>query len=207
MEEKKKICFKSGVILIAGSVLTIFWMYGLPLFFYKWWQEVTFLPDKIYFPIEEFLALNNHPNSPWITIGGFLIIITTILLSWKLNGRPKKRYELALLPIVILLLAGIMFPCLCRPLEYSRRARCAAQLKTSFLELKLYAEENNCFQLPETVSLPECKHKVNYYGKGRSLKSKPFVLFEDAERCHAGDLRHIILSDGTMKLFYPWKDK
>ena len=204
MEHKEKNFSKGGMILIAGSILAILWMFGLPTFFYWGWQKITFLPDKIYFPVEEFLALNSHQNSPWVYIGGFMIITATILLSWKINGKPEKKYQCILFAAIIILLAALLFPCLCRPVEYGRRARCRSSLKLAWDELYTYAQENN-FQLPDTVLLPECKHKVNYYGKGRSLKEPPFVLFEDAERCHAGDMRHILMSDQTVKVFYPWK--
>ena len=32
-------------------------------------------------------------------------------------------------------------------------------------------------------------------------------LLEDVQRCHAGDLRHQIWSDGKIKVFHPWKIK
>lgn len=35
-----------------------------------------------------------------------------------------------------------------------------------------------------------------------SVKEIPFVLMEDAERCHTGDLRHQIWSDGKIKVFF-----
>ncbi len=46
-----------------------------------------------------------------------------------------------------------------------------------------------------------------FAGKGRSLKDAPFVLLEDAQRRHAGDLRHQIWSNGKIKVFHPWKIK
>ena len=205
MEQKEKRFSKGGIFLICGSLLVIFWMFGLPVFFYLWWQKITFLPDKIYFPVEEFLALNAHPNSPLVYVGSFVIIVSTILLSWKFNGKPDKKYKYILLSTMIILLAALLFPCLCRPREVSRRVRCWQDMKQSYYGLLAYAEANNSM-LPETFSIiPECKHRVNYYGKGRSLKDAPFVLFEDAERCHAGDMRHIMMSDMTIKVFYPWK--
>ncbi len=204
MKEKKRHFSKGGIFLICGTLLGFAWMFGLPLWFHFGWQKINFLPDKIYFPVEEFLALNAHPNSPFIYLGGFLIITSTILLSWKFNGKPEKKYKYILLAAVIVLLAALLFPCLCRPREVSKRARCWSAMKLSYYELLEYAKANNSM-LPDTVSIPECKHKVNYYGKGRSLKEKPFVLFEDAERCHAGDMRHIFMSDCTVKSFYPWK--
>ena len=50
-------------------------------------------------------------------------------------------------------------------------------------------------------------HAVRYLGKGHSWKEPKFILFEDAERCHAGDLRHRFWSDGKIEFFYPWKNE
>lgn len=56
-------------------------------------EKITFLPEGIYFPVEEFLALNTNHNSPIVLIGGFLIIVCTLIWSLKLNGKLQKSYE------------------------------------------------------------------------------------------------------------------
>lgn len=197
---------KAGIVLICGCTLAMLWMVFFP-FFYFWWLKCAFLPDVIYFPIEEFLALNAHGNSPYVFVGGFLISTTTLIWAFKLNGKPKKVYEYVFLVIIIIMLLWMLFPCLCRPKEVSRRARCCAALKEAYAQISLYADENGG-KLPDSVVFPDfIEHPVNYLGKGRSLKEKKFVLFEDASRYHAGDLRHRMYSNGEIKQHYPWKER
>ena len=197
---------KAGIVLICGCTLAMLWMVFFP-FFYFWWLKCAFLPDVIYFPIEEFLALNAHSNSPYVPVGGFLISTTTLIWAFKLNGKPKKVYEYVFLVIIIIMVLWMLFPCLCRPKEVSRRARCCAALKEAYAQISLYADENGG-KLPDSVVFPDfIEHPVNYLGKGRSLKEKKFVLFEDASRYHAGDLRHRMYSNGEIKQHYPWKER
>ena len=100
---------KEGIVLICGCTLAMLWMVFFP-FFYFWWLKCAFLPDVIYFPIEEFLALNAHGNSPYVPVGGFLLSTTTLIWAFKLNGKPKKVYEYVFLVIIIIMLLWILFP-------------------------------------------------------------------------------------------------
>ena len=196
---------KGGIVLICGIVLTLLWMWIFPQYFYPLWKNFTFLPDPFYFPIEEFLALNGHYNSPVIYIGGFILLVGTLIWSLKLNGRLKKSYEYILLAALIVLMAAMLLPCMCASREVGRRLRCVSKLKEAYCRLSLYGSENNGL-LPDEFAVNESKHRINYFGKGRSLPDKIFILLEDAERCHAGDLRHQLLSNGEIKTFYPWKN-
>lgn len=196
---------KGGIVLIGGIVLTLLWMWIFPEYLYPLWKNFTFLPDPFYFPIEEFLALNGHYNSPVIYIGGFILLVGTLIWSLKLNGRLQKSYEYILLAAIIMLLAAMILPCMCVSREVGRRLRCTAHLKEAYCKLSLYSSENNGL-LPDKFVISDSKHQINYYGKNRSLREKTFVLFEDAVRCHAGDLRHQMLSNGEIRRFYPWKN-
>ena len=61
---------KAGIILICGTALAFLWLWIFPQFLCPLWRKFTFLPEEIYFPIEEFLALNINHNSPIVLIGG-----------------------------------------------------------------------------------------------------------------------------------------
>jgi hypothetical protein len=102
-------------------------------------------------------------------------------------------------------MAAMLLPCMCASREVGRRLRCVSKLKEAYCRLSLYGSENNGL-LPDEFAVNESKHRINYFGKGRSLPDKIFILLEDAERCHAGDLRHQLLSNGEIKTFYPWKN-
>lgn len=195
---------KAWLILISGVVLAVLWLWLLPQCLLPTWEIFTFLPEAFYFPIEEFLALNAHHNSLLVQLGGVVIIACTLVWSLKLNGKPQKSHEYIALAVVILLLGAMMLPCLCVSHEVARRLRCASELKEAYLQLSLFADENNG-KLPGTFAREGDKHPINYYGTGRSLQESPFVLLEDAQRCHAGDVRHQLWSNGEIKTFYPWK--
>ena len=197
---------KAGIILICGTTLALLCLWIFPQFYSPLWKKITFLPEGIYFPVEEFLALNTNHNSPIFLIGSFLIFICTLICSLKFNGKLQKSYEYILIAIIIFLTEAMMLPCLCAPHEVGGRLRCVSRLKEAYCQISLYAEENKG-RLPNTFTVKMSKHLINYYGKGRSLKEVPFVLLEDAQRCHAGNLHHQLWSDGNIKLFYPWKIK
>ena len=197
---------KAGIILICGTALAFLWLWIFPQFLCPLWRKFTFLPEEIYFPIEEFWALNINHNSPIVLIGGFLIIVCTLIWSLKLNGKLQKSYEYILIAVIIFLMTLMLMPCLCAPREVGRRLQCVSELKEAYRQISLYADENKG-KLPDTFTVKNSRYLINYYGKGRSLKEAPFVLLEDAQRCHAGDLRHQIWSNGKIKVFHPWKIK
>ena len=195
---------KAGIILICGTALAFLWLWIFPQFLCPLWRKFTFLPEEIYFPIEEFLALNINHNSPIVLIGVFLIIVCTLIWSLKLNGKLQKSYEYILIAVIIFLMTLMLMPCLFAPREVGRRLQCVSELKEAYRQISLYADENKG-KLPDTFTVKESKHLINYYGKGRSLQENPFVLLEDAQRCHAGDLCHQLWSHGEIKAFYHWK--
>lgn len=206
MEQKKNKNLKAGIVLICGIFLGVHWIWIFPQYACPLWKTFSFLHKSFYFPIEEFLALNCHHNSPIVLTGGFFIIVITLLWSLKLNGKPQKYYEYILITFIIFLAAAIMMPCLCAPRETARRLRCASQLKEAYYQISLYADKNNG-RLPDVFFVKEMKHSITYYGKGHSLQEKPFIILEDAGHCHAGDMRHQLLSNGEIQSFYPWKSR
>ena len=198
---------KAGIVLIAGFSLSGLWVWFFSGPAYPLWRKSDgHLPENIYFPIEEFLALNSHPNSPYVYVTGAVIAVGAMLLALKLNGRLQKWYEYVLLLLAVFVLAALLLPCLCRPAEYGRRARCLGTLRRTYHALELYAGENdNAF--PEAADVSEIRHPVHYYGKGKHLTDKPFVILEDACRIHAGDMRHRLWSNGGFDVVYPWREK
>ena len=156
------------------------WLWIFPQFFCPLWGKFTFLPEKIYFPIEEFFALNTNHNSPIVLIGGFLIIVCTLIWSLKLNGKLQKSYEYILIAVIIFLMTLMLMPCLGAPREVGRRLQCVSELKEeAYCQISLYADENKG-KLPDTFIVKNSRCLINYYGKERSLKEAPFVLLEDA---------------------------
>ena len=120
-KSKKK---QAGIVLIAGFLLFGVWnlVWFSPV--YPLWQKLDGrLPENIYFPVEEFLALNGHHNSIYASLGSFIIAIGTIVWARKLNGKLQKYYEYLLLFILLFVAAMITMPCLCRPVEHARRIR------------------------------------------------------------------------------------
>ena len=63
---------KAAVILAAGAVLFFLWLFLWTYGAQYWPAFRPLLPPSVYFPAEEFLALNDH-NSPWCLVGGGLI--------------------------------------------------------------------------------------------------------------------------------------
>ena len=193
---------KAAVILAAGVVLTFLWS--------RFWHDgrqcwsvmEPLLPQSWYFPVEEFLALNDH-NSPWNTFGIPVISIGFLIWAIRTNGRKLYLWEKTLVGMIIFLILLFSQPCLCAPKEKFFRVECVSAMRTMRLELlDRYPD-----RLPNHVQIKNRDgHAVRYLGKGRSWKEPKFILFEDAERCHAGDLRHRYWSDGTVDHYYPWKD-
>lgn len=197
---------KAGIILICGITAAVLWIWILPQAFYPLWKNFTFLPGSFYFPVEEFLALNGHHNSPIVLFIGCFITVFTLIRSLKLNGKPQRIYEYILIAIIVFLTAVMMLPCLCRPKEVGRRVQCTSKLKEAYYLISLYADENNG-RLPETFTINDSKHAVIYHGEGRSLQEKRFIILEDGGHSHAGDMRHQLLSNGEIQSVYPWKNR
>lgn len=204
MTSDKKTKFTAGIILLSGTILMILWKQFLPELLNKLWKTFTFLPAHIYFPAEEFLALNINHNSLYIIIGGFCIGVFTVISALKINGKLKKWYEYLILLLIIAGMAVIIMPCLCVPAELGKRIRCQSYLKTIYVECNLYALENADY-FPDSANTGNLKHSVNYFGKNKKRTDLPFIILEDAEKIHAGDMRHQIWSNGEIKTIYPWQ--
>jgi len=199
--EKQPHRMKAAVILAAGVILFFLWLDFWHFGAQCWSVFRSLLPPSVYFPIEEFLALNDH-NSPWCLVGGGLIAGGFIVWAIRANGRKLRIWESALLGLIVILLLMFLLPCLCAPREKSRRLRCVSKMKIAWLEL-LDKYPN---KLPDSFEVPVSRsHTVRYRGAGRSWKGPRFILFEDKSG-HAGDLRHRFWSDGKIEAFYPWKE-
>ena len=199
--EKQPHRMKAAVILAAGVVLTFLWIRFWHDGAQYWPAFRSLLPPSVYFPIEEFLALNDH-NSPWCLVGGVLIAGGFIVWAIRANGRKLRIWESALLGLIVVLLLLILLPCLCAPREIGRRVSCISDLKNAWLELR----EKYPDKLPDSFEISSPRsHTVIYRGAGRSWKEPRFILFEDGSG-HAGDLRHRFWSDGKIDAFYPWKE-
>lgn len=187
--------------MICSILLPVFW--GLLLSFLKsfWYKTESFLPDWIYFPIEEFFAFNIHNNTLFMKLPMALLFAVFFIWSLVLNGRKIRFFDFLMVFFVLLFFLFLMMPCLCRPAEYARRANCIAVMKSVCQNLSLYTEN-----LPEELDVqPRKGQKVHYFGKNKNINDKKFILFEDADRSHAGNLKHRLYSDGTFEAFYPWK--
>ena len=193
---------KAAVILAAGAVLFFLWLFLWNYGAQYWPAFRALLPPSLYFPVEEFFALNDH-NSPWCLLGCGLIAGGFLIWALRANGRKLRIRESALLGLVVVLLLMFLLPCLCAPRETGRRISCISNLKYAWLELR----EKYPDKLPDSfgVSFPR-SHTVRYCGAGRSWKESRFILFEDG-RGHAGDMRHRFWSDGKIDVFYPWKNE
>ena len=195
---------KAALILGAGMIAAFTWMVLLPTVMYQWWMKCSFLPAWFYFPIEEFLAINNHQNSLYAPGGGIVIASLSGVWAFKICKDVKKFCKFQLFLFLFFFLLVLLFPCLCRPREIALRAHCRCDLKDIYYYCEKYAQ-NNGGVFPENVDIDKIKHRVNYMGRGRKISDKPFVLLEDGERVHAGDMRHRIWSNGENEDFYPWK--
>ena len=193
---------KAAVILAAGAVLFFLWLFLWSYGAQFWPAFRPLLPPSVYFPAEEFLALNDH-NSPWCLVGGGLIAGGFTVWAIRANGRKLRIRENALLGLIVILLLMFLLPCLCAPREIGRRVSCISNMKNAWLELR----EKYPDKLPDSFVVPVSRsHTVRYRGAGRSWKEPRFILFEDGSS-HAGDLRHRFWSDGKIEFFYPWKNE
>ena len=193
---------KAAVILAAGAVLFFLWLFLWTYGAQYWPAFRPLLPPSVYFPAEEFLALNDH-NSPWCLVGGGLIAGGFMVWAIRANGRELRIRESALLGLIVIMLLMFLLPCLCAPREKGRRLTCISKMKIAWFELR----EKYPDKLPDHFEFPSPRsHTVRYRGAGKSWKGPRFILFEDASG-HAGELRHRFWSDGKIDVFYPWKNE
>ena len=94
-KSKKK---QAGIVLIAGFLLfgvwNLFWFSPV----YPLWQKLNGrLPENIYFPVEEFLALNGHHNSIYALGGSLIIAIGTIAWARIFPRIAKSKTDLQIL--------------------------------------------------------------------------------------------------------------
>ena len=199
--EKRPHWGKAATILVAGILLTFLWFCFWENGALCWSLGRSVLPPRLYFQAEEFLALSNH-NSPWCMAGGALIVFGFMIWALRANGRVRFR-EGALLGLIAAALLVLLTPCLCAPREVGRRADCLWRMRQTYLELR----EKYPDKLPDRFPLQRRDgHTVRYGGAGKSLQGPRFILFEDADPGHAGDMRHRFWSDGVCEQFYPWKN-
>ena len=192
---------KAAVILAAGAVLLFLWLGFWDNGAGYWSVFISVLPPFLFFPVEEFLAMNNH-NSPWCLAGGGLIIGGFLVWAIRAHGRKLRIWESALLGLIAVLLLLFLLPCLCAPREKVRRISCISAMKRTWLELRDQYPD----RLPDHFEIQgRHRHTVRYRGGGRRWKEPRFILFEDGSRSHAGDLRHRLWSDGEIDTCYPWK--
>ena len=201
MELKCQRKLKAFLLMTGSILLPSCW--GLLLSFLNtfWHKTYSFLPDWIYFPIEEFFAFNIHNNTMFMKLPMALLFAVFFIWSLVLNGRKIRFSDFLMIIFVLIFFIFLMMPCLCRPMEYARRKNCAAVMHSMYQMMSLYAEN-----LPDRIELePHDGHKIHYFGEGKNINDSKFILFEDADRVHAGNLKHRLYSDGTIEHFYPWK--
>ncbi|MEI3040093.1 MAG: hypothetical protein V8T90_13615 [Victivallales bacterium] len=196
---------KSYLLGTLGIFIAWVWngLWTSGILFRRWQDLYGFMPDHIFFPGEEFIVLNAHDNS-WLPSLGFLVLaVVSIILSFR-----QKKLTFGLLIIIFIsffIVIVSLLPCLCRAREYSYRISCQKNLKSSSLQLIQYIQAYQ--QFPENFDI-----KVGRAGKicvilspEKKTSGERFVIFEDAPRTHAGDLRHRLWSDGVVNSYYPWK--
>ena len=170
-----------------------------------WGKLFGILPDEYFFPCEEFIAFRSHGN----TLPGslfFLLLSLGILIYMVRRIRKKDIQAGFFLFLIVLFLASAcnLLPCLCRALEYGRRSRCQSHLRKSGMDLKLYLEEYETLPSKIIVEVPHGGIAVPLPLNSKMSDCR-HVVYEDAPRTHAGDLRHRLWSDGTIDSCYPWK--
>ena len=191
---KATIILASGVVLFCGWI--IFWGFAA-----HWWQIFkSFLPPSIYFPVEEFFALNDH-NSEWCELGKILIAGGFLVWAVRAVGRKLYLWEKTLVGMIVAVVILLLPPCLCAPWEKVYRINCISDMKNAWTELLLKYPD----KLPDSFEVStRYKHTVLYRGAGRKWDEPRFILFEDGSG-HAGDLRHRFWSDGSIDHYYLWE--
>lgn len=201
MEEKKKAKLKTFLLMLGCILLPSCW--GLLLSFLNtfWHKTYSLLPDRIYFPVEEFFAFNIHNNTMFMKLPMALLFIVFFIWALIENGRNIRFFDFLMIIFVLIFFLFLMMPCMCRPMEYARRKNCAAVMRSMYQTMSLYVGN-----LPDRIELePHDGHKIHYFGEGKNINDSKFVLFEDADRVHAGNLKHRFYSDGSCEEYYHWK--
>lgn len=201
---------KNGLYLLltTGFLLAYGWkVLWADEFLLHWWRGLYgILPDGFFFQGEEFIALNSHSNSWPPLLGFWCISFVIIALSIYRAQKEKIRLGFFLFMIVLFLVcAANLLPCLCRAQEYGWRLNCQSSLKISALELLVYIQDHQSFPEALIVEISPKDKMVVTLPPDRKPSGTRFVIFEDAPRAHAGDLRHRLWSDGTIDSYYPWK--
>ncbi|MBR2508188.1 MAG: hypothetical protein IKB71_00415 [Lentisphaeria bacterium] len=201
MDDNRKKKLKAFLLMSGSILLPSCW--GLLLSFLNtfWYKTYSFLPDCIYFPVEEFFAFNIHNNTMFMKLPMAFLFVVFFIWALVENGRNIKFFDFLMIIFVLIFFIFLMMPCLCRPMEYVRRKNCAAVMHSMYQTMSSYAEN-----FPDRIELePHDGHKIHYFGEGKNINDSKFILFEDADRVHAGNLKHRMYSDGTVEHFYPWK--
>ena len=170
-----------------------------------WGKLFGILPDGYFFPCEEFIAFQSHGNT--LPASLFFWVLSSGILIYMVRQTRKKEIQAGFFYfLIVLFLASTcnLLPCLCRAKEYGRRIRCQSSLRKSGMELKLYLDEYET--LPSEAILEDPHGRIAVpLPLNSKMSDCRYVVYEDAPRTHAGDLRHRLWSDGTIDSCYPWK--
>ena len=193
-------------VLFIGFGAGLVWrmlIHGRVLF--NWWEQVYGrVPDRLFFPLEEFF---DQPDSTLSVDISWLLLFAGLLGMLLLTRGKRRWYENLLLFFAFAFMFLCLQPCLCAQGDAGRQANCRRSFRQTYEKLKESGGD-----LPDPLTMewhnPKYAHEVIYHGKGRSLneKGKRFVILEDAPRSHVGDLRHRLWSDGKVDYWYPWKE-
>ena len=108
--EKSSSKLQAGIILFCGTVAAMFWFVFSSSVFEQWWRKCSFLPDKLYYPVEEFLALHSHQNDPYTYGISFVIASFFAWLAHRLCRELKSWCRGVFFAFLILLLLALLFP-------------------------------------------------------------------------------------------------
>ena len=171
---------------------------------FGWWEQMYGrVPDRLFFPLEEFF---DQPDSTLSVDISWLLLFAGLLVMLILSRGTRRWYENLLLFLVFAFQFLWLQPCLCASGDRGRQIYCANEFRQIYFQL-----QESGGDLPDQIQMEWDKYprKVIYHGKGRSLNEKRerFVILEDAPRSHVGDLRHRLWSDGKLESWYPWKEE
>ena len=174
------------------------------LLLHLWGNLFGILPDRYFFPCEEFIAFQSHGNS--LPASLFFWVLSLGILIYMVRQTRKKEIQAGFLFfLIVLFLASTcnLLPCLCRAKEYGRRIRCQSDLRKIGMELKLYLDKYETFPSEVIIEKPHGRIAVSLLSDSK-MSGFRYLVYEDAPRTHAGDLRHRLWSDGTIDFSYPW---
>ena len=174
------------------------------LLLHLWGNLFGILPDRYFFPCEEFIAFQSHGN-PLPASLFFWVLSLGILIYMVRQARKKEIQAGFLFFLIVLFLASTcnLLPCLCRAKEYGRRIRCQGDLRKIGMELKSYLDKYEIFPSEVIIEKPHGRIAVSLLSDSK-MSGFRYLVYEDAPRTHAGDLRHRLWSDGTIDFSYPW---